>query len=178
MASKIASPKPLLPSEEERRQDGPIFLGSPSSTDQLIQLIRDQVARSPPVSLRFCFCWPTDHVESLREKLAQVRDISDCVSRFEYDHESNILSLTMCESRGHAFLGGNFGNIIRGKIQYFNMSACWEGVPEEVVARARRITSFYTASIQVKEKSWYQPDGSFGLLKAPAAKSTVVYEVS
>jgi len=193
MAMEKASPKPLIPSEEEEkeRQHGPvplpefrtqvprinslqISLGSPASTDELIQSIRGLVAQSPP-GLRICFRWPAAHVENLHANLSQVHDISDCLSRFEYDYESNTVSLTMGESRGHAYLGGCFGSLIQQKLELFTMTA---GVPGEVAIRVMKVMALYTARVQVKEKLWYQPDGSFVLMDPPAAQTTVVYEVS
>ncbi|KAK0724270.1 hypothetical protein B0H67DRAFT_606902 [Lasiosphaeris hirsuta] len=183
MAAKRASPRPLIPSEEagdaEERQDGPVFLGNPSSTDELIQSIRDQVARSPPdAPLRICFRWPAADVENLHEKLAQVQDISDCLSRFEYDYESNTVFLKMVETRGHAYFGGSFGELVKFNIRHFAMTAPAEGVPEELAIQVLWIMPFFTASVRVGEKLWLQPDGSFGLVEPPATKITVVFEVS
>lgn len=84
----------------------------------------------------------------------------------------------MGESPGHAQLGGSFGVLIQQKLRDFTMSSGWQKVPEEVAVRVKRVIALYTGKVQVPEKIWYQPDGSFGLLGPSAAKVTAVYEVS
>ncbi|KAK3363770.1 hypothetical protein B0T25DRAFT_53639 [Lasiosphaeria hispida] len=82
----------LGPGARTRRSDAAspeysIFLGSPSFhqlVQQLAQLIAD--AKSGK-ELPFCiqFHWTADKVESLHSKLLRQRDISNLISRFEYD---------------------------------------------------------------------------------------------
>lgn len=84
----------------------------------------------------------------------------------------------MGKSQGHAYLAGNFCVLIQEKLRNFTLTSGWERVPEELAVRVRRVRPFFTASVQVKGKLWYQPGGSFGLLQPPRAKTTAVFEVS
>jgi len=202
MASKMASPESPNPSGEDhhggqvralsfsvfpsriahanlflRKQ---IFLGSPSF-HQLVQRLAQLTADvKSGKELPFCiqFHWTADKVETLHSKLLRQRDISNLISRFEYDYKSCTVSLKMGQSPGHASLAGTINTILLQRLITSATDAA-TGMDEKDV---KQIFPLFSGKIQQKDKLWYEPDGSFGFFgrngERYGVKPTMVSEVS
>lgn len=200
MASKMASPESPTPSGEDyhggqvpralsysvfpsriahanlflRKQ---IFLGSPSSFHQLVQQLAQLTADAKSgKELPFCiqFHWAADQVETLHSDLLRQRDISNFISRFEYDYKSCTVSLKMGESPGHASLAGTINMILLQRL-ITSAIAVATGMDGKDV---KQIFPLFSAKIHQKDKLWYEPDGSFGFFERYGVKPTMVSEVS
>ena len=97
-------------------------------------------------------------------------DISDFITRFEFDYKSCIVSLKMGESLGHSFLAGIINTMLLQRLTIFTMTAARD-VPIAVFP-------FFSGKIQKKNKIWYQPDSSFGFSGRDGVKPGMVSEVS
>jgi len=126
--------------------------------------------------LPFCiqFHWAADQVETFYSDLLRQRDISNFISRFEYDYKSNTISLKMGESRGHASLAGIINTILLQRLIGSAIAAA-SGMDEKDV---KHIFPLFSAKIHQKYKLWYEPDGSFGVFERNGIKPTMVSEVS
>jgi hypothetical protein len=153
-----------------------IFLGSPSFRQLIQQLAQLTADAKSGKELPFCiqFHWAADRVETLYSNLQRQRDISNFISRFEYDYKSNTVSLKMGESRGHASLAGIINMIL---LQRFISSATAAATSMDK-KDVKPIFPLFSARIHQKYKIWYEPDGSFGVFERNGIKPTVVSEVS
>lgn len=164
---------PMLTNLFLRKQ---IFLGSPSFHQLVQQLAQLTADAKSGKELPFCiqFHWAADQVETFYSDLLRQRDISNFISRFEYDYKSNTISLKMGESRGHASLAGIINTILLQRLIGSAIAAA-SGMDEKDV---KHIFPLFSAKIHQKYKLWYEPDGSFGVFERNGIKPTMVSEVS
>jgi len=149
-------------------------LGSPSSFNQLVQqlaqLTADSTKYSEGLPFQVSFHWAADQVEALHTGLMQQRDISDFITRFEFDYKSCIVSLKMGESRGHSFLAGIINMMVMQRLTIFTMTAA----KDATIA----VFPLFSGEIHKKNKIWYQPDSAFGFFEHDGVKPGMVSEVS
>ncbi len=121
--------------------------------------------------MSLCFRWPADQVESLHSKLLQHPDL-DHPARFEYDYQSNTVSLKITEKSGHSQYA-----LVSGLTVYSRARGLALTIPDETVReQAKKIVPLNTARVYIEGKIWKQPDSSFASLED--AKATMVCEVS
>jgi len=134
--------------------------GSPAG--QIIRLIGDARNHDQRIP-SFRFFWPPDQIDSM---VSELLFELDCLrlgneARFEYDYQSQIAFLDMCEageSQSHSLAVRRVNTLVDMGRQRAFLNIDDAGVQK----RAGWISSFYTGTIKIEGKLYKIPDGSFG----------------